>query len=321
MSEPQTITVIIPAPYYNVPGTLQIMMVGWGFNLKNPKAILVKGYKGYKDTIKLDNDARGGGDEIEVIHGHVKNNEFLFPGELAGTFMKTVEGVRYYIYNFEDASHAGADIDFLSLQTMSYAQSVGLPRLRQEGTLNVPANLVTIPMLMSFANVAYIVETYDWDLVNEEVKVSDISLPAASITIDKETVSWLDKSYSGTSKSSSSGGSSSGGAFPVGDGVSMRQVWRSLSNDQTLTDYGDSTLIAAAHLASLFTVETRTSGANTYYYLKLNTTYEGLVSAGYITAGAAASASDARLKDKIRTIQPEKALVQQFQLSAVQQCV
>lgn len=304
IAEQQTVSIVVPNPQNNNAGQMGIYIQGQGISVDHPSAKLIKGYKGYRDTLYIDNDARGEADEVEIIHGRVTAEEFTLPGEISGVLMKEVNGEKEYIYNFEDALHSNAD--FLALQALSYAHSVALPRLRQEGTLNVPATLITIPMLMSFGNVAYIVETFDWDLVNEEAKVSVLSLPASSLVVEGENVQWLESSYSGSS--SSSGGSGGGGVTPMPSGVTLRDVWRSLTNTPSLTDYGDATLIAAAHLASLFTVETRTSGANTYYYLKLNTTYEGLVSAGYITAGAAASASDARLKDKIRTIQPEKAL-------------
>ena len=303
ISDGQEFTISIPNANLNTPGTLGIHVVGYGIAVADVRAYFKKGFKGYKDTLYIDNDARGEGEEEEILHGRITDTEFTFPGELAGAFMKMDNNVLEYIYLFQDSVHSNAD--FLALEALSNALSVALPRLRQEGTFNIPSSLTTIPMLLSFDNVGYIVETFDWDLRNEEAKIAVLSLPAASLTVEEEKVEWLDNSYSSPA-SSSGGGSSSGGSAPV-SGISLRDVWRSLTNDSTLTTHDNTTPIAAAHLSSIFTIETRSSGGQTYYYLKLNTNYEGLTAAGYITAGAAAASSDARLKDDVKAIDPARA--------------
>lgn len=258
---------------------------------------------GYKDILHLDNGARGDDDEVEVLHGRIDADEVQKASLLLGALKKVVSNEDTYIYKFADAHYSNAD--FLSLAGLSYALSAALPRVRREGTFNVPASLATIPLFLTVESVRHFVETWDWDLRNEEARFSALSLPAASLTVESEEVVPL-TSPSGTasgSGGSSGGGSSSGGGGGSSSGTNLLQVWRSLTNNDALVDYGASTPIDAAHLSSIFTVQ----GSGASAYLKLAAAFAGLVADGYITAGASASSSDRRLKDDIRDVEADAA--------------
>ena len=293
----------IENPDIEDPGTLTIYFYGtYHVSLSRVYLSLELPNFGYKDIIHLDNGARGDDDEVEVLHGRIDSDEVQKASLLLGALKKVVSNEDTYIYKFADSHFSNAD--FLSLAGLSYALSAALPRVRREGTFNVPASLATIPLFLTVESVRHFVETWDWDLYNEEARFSALQLPAASITVESEDVVPL---TSPSGASSGAGGSSSGGSSGGGGGSSsgtnLLQVWRSLTNNDALVDYGASTPINAAHLSSIFTVQ----GSGASAYLKLAPAFAGLVADGYITAGASASSSDRRLKDDIRDVETDSA--------------
>ena len=203
----------IPNPYYTDPGVLTIVIGGRVIALGGPVYMtLAPANKGYKDVIHIDNDARGDGAEVEVLHGRIMAEEFTYPDLLSGALKKVVSGIRTYIYKFADADNSNAD--FLALAALSYAKSVGLPRLRREGVFDMPSTENVVPFFLTMESVRHIVETYDWDLYNEEVKFSVLSIPSAAITVESETVAPLDDSYTGVGSSSGGPGGGGGGGSP-----------------------------------------------------------------------------------------------------------
>lgn len=294
----------IVAPRVDEPGTLTLYISGYWIDTEYAYLTLYPSYKGYKDVIHINNGARGTENEKEILHGRILDDEFTYPRLLSGAFKEVVDGVKRYIYKYSDTVFS--DKDLLSIIALDNALSVALPRIQIEGVFNVPKNLVRMPIIVTEGGIPRIVETFEWDLYNEEVRISALSLPAASITVESESVVPMDDSSSDDSSSGSGGGSSSGGSSSTG--TSLLRVWRSLANNDSLEDYDADTQIAIAHLAALFVRQTYLDSGVTHQYLKLNTAFEGLTAAGYITAGAAAAASDARLKDDIKTIPAVKAI-------------
>ena len=110
--------------------------------------------------------------------------------------------------------------DLLSFLARDYAMLVALPRMRYRGKLNVPASpSFRIPFLYERDNTYYQLNTYSYDLLNDEIDVELISIPNARVIIDSETVTELPSEITGGG-SSSSGGGNSGGGSGEGGGVS-----------------------------------------------------------------------------------------------------
>ena len=271
----------IPAPLYNEPGTLTFYIAGQLIAVHTPYFTMDPTYKGYRDTVNIDNGARGADDEREILHGRILEDEFNYVSLLSGAIKKITNGVKSYIYKFEDSHNGNAD--FLSLTSLSYALSVALPRAKREGIIDIPSSLSSVPIFLTIENIRHLVETYDWDLYNEELKFVALSLPAASITVESETVIPLDDSnYSGSG--SGSGGTGSGGA--ASGGLNMLKVWKALTNNEELTEYNDNTKIAAAHIPDISFFELDGNGN-----VKLKDTYGGLWTKGFLTAGGVGQSS------------------------------
>ena len=269
----------IPALNQAAPGTLTIYVAGQHVDLQNIHLTLALQTKGYKDTIHIDNGARGEDDEQEILHGRITETEFNYPPLLTGAFKDVVNGVRQFIYTFEDSHYSNAD--FLSITALNRALSVALPRLKQEGSFDTEG-MTVFPVFLLIDSLVHVIETFDWDLFNDEIKISALSLPAAQITVESESVVPLDDSYSSSTISGGGSSSGGGGGSSSGTGTSLLNVWRSLANDTSLDSYDDNTAIALEHLTALFTVETLSGGGK---YLKLNTQFLGLAADGFITAG------------------------------------
>ena len=257
--------------------------------------------EGYKDTLYIDNQARGEAAEVEILGGRVLQDNLGNQDFYQGIWKYSGSA----IYSFVDS--AGSGIDFLSIQALGRAVSVALARVKTEGIMNIPSDQTNLPLIVKQGSQLSWVETWEWNLRKDDVKISALSTPNASITVESEVVEPIDNAS--TSGGGSSSGGSSGGSSS-GDGTTLIKVWRSLTNNDDLEDYGATTEIAPAHLAALFTEVSTNPGK----YLKLNTAYSGLASDGFITAGASAASSDRRLKDDIMPVSAKRALAILMQL-------
>lgn len=107
--------------------------------------------------------------------------------------------------------------DLLRFIAKDYAMQMALPRMRYRGKLNVPAMVdPVVPMLFIRDNTYYFLNTYSYDLLNDELEVELISIPNASVQIESETVTELEPGTGGGSSSGSGGGSSGGGSTTGG---------------------------------------------------------------------------------------------------------
>ena len=224
---------VIPSPDYDYAGTLSILIEGKHVDLNSIHCYIELDEMGYRDILHLDNGARGDDDEKEILHGRILSDEFDYEPALAGAFKQLVSGTKSFIYKFSDS--ASSNTDFLALTALSYALSAALPRLRREGTFDVSASITNLPPFLSFSGAIHIVETFEWDLLNDEAKMSALSLPAASLTIESEEVIPMTGSSSGRGSGSggSGGGSGSGGSS---SGVSMSDVAAYIGDQGFMTE-------------------------------------------------------------------------------------
>lgn len=232
--------------------------------------------KGLQKVVNIDNGSRGEAPDVEVTFaGTTGPNNYAGLEELLDGVPMTSAGAKITSWS----SGAFSSLDFLSLIARDYALKYVSSRVRVNGTLQTNPDLKAVPVMFAddHDGEIYIVDTFSWDLYNDEQTVEMISRPAPSFDVESESVTPI-----GGTASSGGGSSSAGGWSSPGSGTSLLSVWRSLTNDSTIENYGSSTEIAAEHLAALFTVETLSGGGK---YLRLNPQFVGMCADGWITAG------------------------------------
>lgn len=161
--------------------------------------------KGVRNTLLIDNGARERENDIESIINSSKKY-----GLSAAITMKGILIGDEDITEWSSASQSGDDL--LMLIGRDYAQSVALPRMRYKGTLNVPnTDSPKIPILFVRDNTYYLLNTYSYDLYNDEIEVELISIPTADISLESESVVEIPAESNGNVGSGSGGSGGSGG--------------------------------------------------------------------------------------------------------------
>ena len=158
---------------------------------------------GIVTRILLDNEARGRADDVTLSFGADRNYENIINSE-----------------DFTSAaiSEAKTFNDFMAIDN---ALSIANPRLRLSGLVMHKSMAWKLPefirtMHSSAANLDYIVEQYAFNLVNGEIDISMLSLPAVSLSYTELTTSNVYGQSSGGSGGSSSGSGGSGGSGAPG---------------------------------------------------------------------------------------------------------
>ena len=96
---------------------------------------------------------------------------------------------------------------YIGLLAMDIALGCALPRARKTGKLNVPQGADPTFLLLSDGSRNYFVNTYTVDLLEDEVSVDMVSLPAAGLEVADETYSAMTTEGSSASYGSGSPGS------------------------------------------------------------------------------------------------------------------
>lgn len=95
---------------------------------------------------------------------------------------------------------------YLSVMAKDYAMQVALPRMRYRGKLNVPSMAEpVVPLLFFRDGTYYFLNTYAYDLLNDELEVELISIPSAVVSIESEKISEI--ALPGTASGTGVGGS------------------------------------------------------------------------------------------------------------------
>ena len=158
--------------------------------------------KGYQDVLHIDNGARGEGDDTEIAFGRVTSDVAYYQAFVQGILLNNGA----LITAFSDANFT-TGTDYLSFISRDYARSVALPRARVEGTVSLESSVQLPPLVFTKDGLDYWLETWSWNLYEDELQVSARTLPTATLTVDSETITEA----GGTAST----GSSSGGATQV----------------------------------------------------------------------------------------------------------
>lgn len=173
-------SVIIPASGLGA-GTLTIT-IGGQFAEIYAITTEVKMNKGYQDTILINNGARGEAGKVTIGGGRVTSDTVMNTDCLQGIWFNDTSVAS----NFTNGQ--GNTGDYMSVTALDYARSVALPRLRVLGVLEVPYSTTNPPLILRVLNQDYWIETFEWDLLNEEINVDSLSLPTATLSVTSETV-------------------------------------------------------------------------------------------------------------------------------------
>lgn len=161
--------------------------------------------KGYQDILRIDNGARGEGDDTEVAFGRVTSDVAYYQAFIQGILLN--DGA--LITAFSDANFT-TGMDFLSFISRDYARSVALPRARVEGTVSLEASVQLPPLVFTKDGLDYWLETWSWNLYEDELQISARTLPTATLTVESETITEA----GGTASTGSSAGGASSTPVP-----------------------------------------------------------------------------------------------------------
>ena len=173
------------------PGQLCVVFCGDHIKLYHAELEVDNMNKGYEDTIKIDNGARGEGDDVEIAGGRFASVADCI--SVAAYNGILVDPLQDPCTHFSDRLFSNKD--FLSITALGYAESVALPRFRTTGRLDVPASIAYAPLLIKTVQggttIYSWIETYERDLLNDELNVSALSLPVAVLDVESELVTAL----------------------------------------------------------------------------------------------------------------------------------
>lgn len=181
-------------------GTLTVSIFGGAAYLFSAQLDVILN-KGYQDILHIDNGARGEGDDTEVAIGRVTSDIAYYQAFVQGILLN--DGA--LITSFSDANFT-TGMDFLSFISRDYARSVALPRARVEGTVSLEPSVQLPPLVFAKDGLNYWLETWSWNLYEDELQISARTLPTATLTVESETIT---EAGGTASTGSSSGGASS----------------------------------------------------------------------------------------------------------------
>lgn len=195
---------------YNVSGDAAIAVYGCSLSQYDRSA-------GNKIAVTIGNDAREDAGETDLAFS---DGEYALAA--ADVFRNAIPlGYDSSAIIKKWRTPAAGEGAYLSVMASDYAMQVALPRMRYRGKLNVPSMAhPVIPMIFERDSTYYFLNTYSYDLLNDELEVELVSIPNASVIIESETVTELPSVGSASGSSSGSGSSGGGGTSGGGGGSS-----------------------------------------------------------------------------------------------------
>ena len=170
-------------------------------------------FKGYKSVVDINNSAREEADEATLV---IADNARMPAGAKAFMHGIALNAAEAPISSW--ASGRLAAMGYLAFMSRDYALSSALPRMKVQGVLNVPDSALIAPVLFLRDNTYYFPETYNYDLLNDELSVSLVSIPTAQIEVVSEEVTEVVDPFQSRPGGSAGDGGSSGGSSGGGEG-------------------------------------------------------------------------------------------------------
>lgn len=182
LSGAQEISFDIPSPGVDDEVFLKVAIVGYGVYVTGASVVL-EDNMGYRDTLLLNNGARGEADPVEITGGRMLSSSIIAEPFYGGLLMDQNGNA---IYSFSDIKSSSKD--FLALNALNRAHGVAAPRLKISGRFNSPADLLRPPIVIKDGNRSLRVLSFEWDLYNEEIQIDSVALPTATLVVDSETI-------------------------------------------------------------------------------------------------------------------------------------
>ena len=169
---------------------------------------------GYKDAVKINNNARGEGDDIELAFGDV--------GDVPSA-IKTVSNVLTNasgtLTSLWHSARFPEGMQLLRLMAMDAAAAVALPRFAVNGTINVPAGEDVPLFMVSQDGLLSVVEEVEWNLLEDSAEIKMTSISVAEVDLTSEELTQLTQAEAEALESGSAAatpGASAGGVRSVG---------------------------------------------------------------------------------------------------------
>lgn len=205
-------TLEIPIPAWAGAGTLTVS-IALANNIVSPVTV-VYGVSfavnavpyGLELRLDLSNGARSEADVVESSFSTYPGGEESYDVLLSQSGLPSFGGSPVSRWS---TTKLGSQ-SYIGLLAMDIALGCALPRARKTGKLNVPQGADPTFLLLSDGSRNYFVSTYTVDLLEDEVSVDMVSLPAAELEVAEETYSAM----TGGSSASYGSGSPGGQALP-----------------------------------------------------------------------------------------------------------
>ena len=141
--------------------------------------------KGYEDHLVIDNNARGTGETVEIMGGRRTASNPVDIWFLSGVFYTSNTTTP----TFSDYVNSGKD--FITLTALSYAKAVAGRRIETRGVLDFPDTMTYAPIMIYHHSMWSVMSKYDWNLKEEEINFTAVSLPTAVLDVDSETITGI----------------------------------------------------------------------------------------------------------------------------------
>ena len=163
-------------------GDLTVVIYGFGVRVYSAHLDITLP-KGYKDIIRIDNGARGEGGEVEIAIGRETADSAYYAAFLQGLLLDTGSVITSFAdTNFPDG------MDYLSFIARDYALSVALPRARVKGTVYLEDSIIVPPLVFSKGGLDYWLQTWSWNMYEDELEIDALTIPSAQLTVLSETI-------------------------------------------------------------------------------------------------------------------------------------
>lgn len=136
---------------------------------------------GYKDTIVIDNGARGSAGDVVSVFGDAPYT----PNGLKNVLNVTADGNGVITTDWQTSKFGG---ELLSVIAMDRALGVALPRLLSKGVLNVPSDAGLPAVIVNPDGIPMLIQRSSWKLLDDEVEVEILSVPSGSVEITSESI-------------------------------------------------------------------------------------------------------------------------------------
>lgn len=191
--------------------------------------------EGYKANVKIDNNAREGNSDVNL--SLTSGDRVPNCGELFMTGIPIQPSGNGVIKSWNTRE---GDQNYLSFMALDWGRSIGLPKMRYSGVLNMPGDKYDLPLLFCRDNTYYFPKNYSFDLYNDELNVELISISAADVSLSSVVISQIDQASGQTGGNSTGGGSTGGGYVPIPLDKEMSDTSDNAVENRVIKEYIDS---------------------------------------------------------------------------------